>query len=100
MNRRFDELRRRFSELARFRPRTSAPTTTPRPISVRSPDYLHRRWLADWSPSSPKTALPPKDVFYNYYVFEHPGDPRYLILRAPVPAAAPHFPSLAAESPP
>lgn len=35
-------------------------------------------------------------VFYNYYVFERPGDPSYLILRAPVVGA---FPSLAAEYP-
>ena len=38
-------------------------------------------------------------VFYNYYVFEKPGDPAYVILKAPVPADRPSFPSLAAEMP-
>jgi Ni,Fe-hydrogenase III large subunit/Ni,Fe-hydrogenase III component G len=38
-------------------------------------------------------------VFYNYYVFEQPGEPCYLILQAPVAAGDPRFPSLAAELP-
>src|SRR5206468_1846159 len=38
-------------------------------------------------------------VFYNYYVFERPGDAEYLLLRAPVPASDPRFPSMAAELP-
>ncbi|HXQ27464.1 MAG TPA: NADH-quinone oxidoreductase subunit C [Candidatus Acidoferrales bacterium] len=38
-------------------------------------------------------------VFFNYYVFEQKGDTRYLIVRAPVPANDPQFPSLAAELP-
>src|ERR1035441_6849644 len=39
----------------------------------------------------------PEGVFYNYYVFEQPGEPCYLILQAPVPADQPHFPSLRSE---
>ena len=38
-------------------------------------------------------------VFYNYYVFEQPGEPCYLILQAPVAADQPRFPSLAAGLP-
>ena len=38
-------------------------------------------------------------VFYNYYAFEQPGDPAYLILKAPVSPENPSFPSLAAELP-
>jgi Ni,Fe-hydrogenase III large subunit/Ni,Fe-hydrogenase III component G len=38
-------------------------------------------------------------VFFNYYVLERKGDPRYLILRAPVPADDPEFPSLSAGLP-
>lgn len=38
-------------------------------------------------------------VFYNYYVFERPGEPDHLIVRAPVSPADPKFPSLAAELP-
>ena len=37
----------------------------------------------------------PESAFYNYYVFERPGDPCYLILRARIPAGDPRFPSLA-----
>ena len=40
-----------------------------------------------------------EDVFFNYYVFERKGDTRYLIVRAPVPAGFPEFPSLSAELP-
>jgi Ni,Fe-hydrogenase III large subunit/Ni,Fe-hydrogenase III component G len=38
-------------------------------------------------------------VFFNYYVFERKGDARYLIVRAPVRADHPEFPSLSAELP-
>jgi Ni,Fe-hydrogenase III large subunit/Ni,Fe-hydrogenase III component G len=38
-------------------------------------------------------------VFYNYYAFELPGDQAYTILKAPVSAGQPSFPSLAAELP-
>jgi len=38
-------------------------------------------------------------VFFNYYVFERKGDSRYLIVRAPVHADHPEFPSLSAGLP-
>ena len=38
-------------------------------------------------------------VFYNYYVFDQPGDPAWVILKAPIPKDHPSFPSLAAELP-
>jgi Ni,Fe-hydrogenase III large subunit/Ni,Fe-hydrogenase III component G len=38
-------------------------------------------------------------VFHNYYVFERKGDARYLIVRAPVRAVDPEFPSLSAKLP-
>jgi Ni,Fe-hydrogenase III large subunit/Ni,Fe-hydrogenase III component G len=38
-------------------------------------------------------------VFYNYYVFDRPGEPTWVILKAPVPAEHPTFQSLAAELP-
>jgi Ni,Fe-hydrogenase III large subunit/Ni,Fe-hydrogenase III component G len=43
--------------------------------------------------------MAPEGLFYNYYVFERRGDPRYLVLRARIPAADPRFPSLAPELP-
>jgi Ni,Fe-hydrogenase III large subunit/Ni,Fe-hydrogenase III component G len=36
---------------------------------------------------------------YLYYVWEQPGDPSYLVLRSPIPAESPMFPSLAATIP-
>ncbi len=38
-------------------------------------------------------------VFYNYYVFDQPGDADWVILKAPIPSDRPTFPSLAAELP-
>jgi Ni,Fe-hydrogenase III large subunit/Ni,Fe-hydrogenase III component G len=38
-------------------------------------------------------------VFYNYYVFDRPGDSSWVILKAPIPEDHPSFPSLAAELP-
>jgi Ni,Fe-hydrogenase III large subunit/Ni,Fe-hydrogenase III component G len=38
-------------------------------------------------------------VFYIYYVFDRPGDPSWVILKAPIPERFPSFPSLAAELP-
>jgi len=38
-------------------------------------------------------------VFYNYYVFDRPGEPSWVILKAPVPERSPSFPSLAADLP-
>src|SRR4026209_2180821 len=38
-------------------------------------------------------------VFFLYYVFEEKDGPRFLIVRAPVPADHPHFPSLSATLP-
>ena len=38
-------------------------------------------------------------VFFNYYAFERKGDTRYLIVRAPVSADDPEFPSLSAQLP-
>jgi Ni,Fe-hydrogenase III large subunit/Ni,Fe-hydrogenase III component G len=42
---------------------------------------------------------PAESVFFNYYVFERKGDTRYLVVRAPIQADHPEFPSLAAEQP-
>jgi Ni,Fe-hydrogenase III large subunit/Ni,Fe-hydrogenase III component G len=38
-------------------------------------------------------------VFYNYYVFDRPGDPSWVILKAPIPSDRSSFQSLAAELP-
>lgn len=41
----------------------------------------------------------PESVFYVYHVLEQPGSPCYVILKAPIPADRPSFPSMAAELP-
>ncbi len=41
----------------------------------------------------------PEERYYLYYVFEHPEDVRYLLVRAPVAPSSAVFPSLAAEIP-
>ena len=41
----------------------------------------------------------PEACDYVYYVWEQPGDPRYLLLRTRIPAEAPVFPSMAADIP-
>lgn len=41
----------------------------------------------------------PEGVFYNYYVFDRPGDPSWVTVKAPIPADDRMFPSLAAELP-
>jgi Ni,Fe-hydrogenase III large subunit/Ni,Fe-hydrogenase III component G len=38
-------------------------------------------------------------VFFNYYVFDRPGEPTWVILKAPIPADHPTFQSLATELP-
>jgi len=40
-----------------------------------------------------------ESCYLVYYIFEQPAEPRYLLVRTPVPADDPVFPSLAAEIP-
>jgi Ni,Fe-hydrogenase III large subunit/Ni,Fe-hydrogenase III component G len=62
-------------------------------------EYLRRRFSARLAAVFAEDRCAAKDRFYNYYVFEHPAEPRYLLVRAPIPADNPAFPSLAAEIP-
>ena len=61
--------------------------------------YLRRRFSARVAAVFAEDRCAPEGRFYNYYVFEHPADPRYLLVRALIPADNPAFPSLAAEIP-
>ncbi len=61
--------------------------------------YLIRRFSARLAAVFAEDRCASEGCFYNYYVFEHPADPRYLLVRAPIPADNPAFPSLAAEIP-
>jgi Ni,Fe-hydrogenase III large subunit/Ni,Fe-hydrogenase III component G len=43
--------------------------------------------------------LESEGFFYVYYVFDKPGEPSWVIVKAPIPPGEPSFPSLAAELP-
>jgi Ni,Fe-hydrogenase III large subunit/Ni,Fe-hydrogenase III component G len=66
-----------------------------RPLAAHLSSVYNSRLVAVFA----EDCVAPEGVFYNYYVFEQPGEPCYLIFQAPVPAGQPHFPSLAAELP-
>jgi Ni,Fe-hydrogenase III large subunit/Ni,Fe-hydrogenase III component G len=74
-------------------------------ISLAGPDirpvatYLETEYGARLVSVFAEDRLSTDGVFYIHYVFESPGDPCYLLFAAPVPAAAPRFPSLAATLP-
>ena len=99
----FDELRDRFPDLVS----PSPPVATRGQVSIAllgadvRPLAGHLRSAYD----SRLVAVFAEDrvaaegVFYNYYVFEQPGEPCYLVCQAPIRAREPRFPSLAAELP-
>jgi Ni,Fe-hydrogenase III large subunit/Ni,Fe-hydrogenase III component G len=74
-------------------------------VSVASPDVrppvelLRREYGARVVTVFAEDRCADEGVFFNYYVFEQPDNPQYLILRAPVSCAQPEFPSLSAELP-
>jgi Ni,Fe-hydrogenase III large subunit/Ni,Fe-hydrogenase III component G len=101
----FDELRDKFPSLV------NAVYTSPQAvqgqvtIGLTSPDvrpvaeYLQSAYPSRLVSVFAEDRVAEEDLFYIYYVFEQPGEPWYVILRAPVPAGDPRFPSLAAELP-
>jgi Ni,Fe-hydrogenase III large subunit/Ni,Fe-hydrogenase III component G len=62
-------------------------------------EVLRRDWGARIVTVFAEDRLAHEGVFFNYYVFEQSGNPRYLILRAPVSPDDSEFPSLSAELP-
>ena len=100
----FDELREKFPGL--ISPRAPLQAAHDQlTIALTGPDV---RSLADHLRSEYESRLvavfaedrvAAEGVFHNYYVFEQPGEPCYLIFQAPVAAGQPSFPSLAAELP-
>jgi Ni,Fe-hydrogenase III large subunit/Ni,Fe-hydrogenase III component G len=61
--------------------------------------YLRQKFSARLAAVFAEDRSGPEGHFYNYYVFEHPADPRYLLVRAPIAVDDATFPSLAAEIP-
>ena len=98
----FEELRERFQEQIR-----SVDELVPDQVTVllNGPDAtgIARHFLAEYQARLvtvfAEDRVKEEGVFYNYYVFDRRGDAAWVILKAPVPADHPSFPSLAAELP-
>ena len=99
----FDELRDKFPDLVSPSPPSAAQGQVS--IGLLGPDVRSLAGHLRSAYDSRLVAVFAEDrvaadgVFYNYYVFEQPGEPCYLIFRAPIPVDQPSFPSLAAELP-
>jgi Ni,Fe-hydrogenase III large subunit/Ni,Fe-hydrogenase III component G len=99
----FDELRDKFPDLVSPSPPSAAQGQVS--IALLGPDVRSLAGHLRSAYDSRLVAVFAEDrvaadgVFYNYYVFEQPGEPCYLIFQAPIPADQPSFPSLAAELP-
>ena len=100
----FDELREKFPDLVSPSPpppvahgQVSIALRGPgvRPLAEHLISAYDSRLVAVFA----EDRVAPEGVFYNYYVFEQPGAPCYLIFQAPIPVDQPRFPSLAAELP-
>ncbi len=100
----FDELREKFPDLVS--PRAPYQTSDDQlTIALTGPDvrpvaeHLRSEYGSRLVAVFAEDRVAAEGVFYNYYVFEQPGEPCYLIFQAPVSAREPSFPSLAAELP-
>jgi Ni,Fe-hydrogenase III large subunit/Ni,Fe-hydrogenase III component G len=99
----FDELREKFPDLVSAAPPSVAHNQVS--LALLGPDVRSLAGHLRSAYDSRLVAVFAEDrvaadgVFYNYYVFEQPGEPCYLIFQAPIPADQPSFPSLAAELP-
>lgn len=65
------------------------------PMAATLRDWHNARLLAVFA----EDRVAAENAFYNYYVFDRPGDSSYLIVRGRIPAAEPRFPSLASTLP-
>ena len=98
----FEELHDRFPELVRS---VEEPVPDQVVVLLNGPDVtaIVRHFLAEHKARIvtvfAEDRVKTEGVFYNYYVFDRPGDPSWVILKAPIPERFPSFPSLAAELP-
>src|ERR1035438_1786859 len=98
----FEELRDRFPEQIRSIDELAPDQVT---VLLNGPDAteIARHFLASYQARLvtvfAEDRVKTESVFYNYYVFDHPGDTAWIILKAPIPGDHPSFPSLAAELP-
>jgi Ni,Fe-hydrogenase III large subunit/Ni,Fe-hydrogenase III component G len=97
-----EDLRERFPDQVRG---WEEPVSGQVVISLNGPDatpvvkHLIAEYAARLASVFAEDRVAAEGVFYNYYVFDRPGDPSWVILEAPIPAGQPSFPSLAAELP-
>jgi Ni,Fe-hydrogenase III large subunit/Ni,Fe-hydrogenase III component G len=101
----FDELRDKFRGLVNPSPAAFQVGRDQVSIGLLGPDvrpvaeYLRSAYASRLVTVFAEDRVSAEGVFYNYYVFEQPGEPCYLILQAPIDARQPRFPSLAAALP-
>ena len=101
----FDELRDKFPDLVRAAEGPLQVLPNQVSIELRDPDvrpvaeHLRLAYASRLVAVFAEDRVADEGVFYNYYVFEQPGEACYVILQAPIAARRPHFPSLAAELP-
>jgi Ni,Fe-hydrogenase III component G len=101
----FDELRDKFRGVVNPSPAAFQTGRDQISIGLLGPDvrpvadYLRSVYASRLVTVFAEDRVSPEGVFYNYYVFEQPGEPCYLILQAPIDAYHPRFPSLAAGLP-
>jgi len=98
----FEELRQRFPESVRS---VEEPVFNQVVVHLNSPDVtaIVRHFIAEHQARIVTVFAEDREsaegVFYNYYVFDRPGDPTWVILKARIPGDHPTFPSLSAELP-
>ncbi|MGA2889652.1 MAG: NADH-quinone oxidoreductase subunit C [Terracidiphilus sp.] len=98
----FDELHERFPELVRSVEEVVLDQAV---VVLSGPDVAEivRHFLSEYHARIvsvfAEDRVKDEGVFYNYYVFDRPNDPSWVILKAPISEQSPSFPSLAAELP-
>jgi Ni,Fe-hydrogenase III large subunit/Ni,Fe-hydrogenase III component G len=98
----FDELHNRFPDLVRSVEETVSDQVV---VLLNGPDVtaIVRHFIAEHQARIvtvfAEDRVNAEGVFYNYYVFDRPGDSSWVILKVPIPEGFPSFPSLAAELP-
>lgn len=102
MNSFFESIRERFpGQIRSFEEPVAGQTV----ILLNSPDVvaITRHFLSEYQARLvtvfAEDRVNAEGVFYNYYVFDRPGEPDWVILKVPIPSDHPAFPSLAAELP-
>src|ERR1035437_970406 len=86
----FDELRDNFPDLVNPSPAACQVSHNQVSITLRGPDvrplaeHLRTAYESRLVAVFAEDRVAPEGVFYNYYVFEQPGAPAYLIFQAPI----------------